>query len=118
MVNKRRVGSAYEEKAASYLEGKGFTLIERNYYAPEGEIDLIASCGAYIVFIEVKARSSRAYGLGREAVTAKKQRRISACAMRYLIENALTDRAVRFDVVEFDGGVVSHIPNAFEYCGS
>ena len=72
--------------------------------------------GETTVFIEVKARSSRNMGLGREAVTYAKQRNIIKAASAYLTENGLWDAPVRFDVAEVDlvECRVEYIKNAFQ----
>ena len=65
-MNKRRVGSVYEEKAAEYLEKDGYRILKRNFYCRSGEIDLIASgkegSGSVLVFVEVKYRFSDSIG--------------------------------------------------------
>ena len=111
----RARGAAGEAQAADYLAAQGMEILARNFSIRGGEIDLIAQDGAYIVFIEVKMRTGAYGGLGREAVTTAKQRRICRAAMQYLIQNALTNRFVRFDVVEIQNGTLTHIKNAFPY---
>ena len=69
-ISKGRRG---ENIAAEYLVRQGFVLLERNYRRLGCEVDIIAMDGKTTVFIEVKARSSRNMGLGREAVTYVKQ---------------------------------------------
>ena len=109
-----RYGEALAERA---LKRTGMRLLCRNYRAGHYEIDRIfcerrTGC---IVFVEVKARSGTAYGLGREAVTPQKQRFLRQAAERYLFENGLLDAPCRFDVVEVDlnDGSVKRIENAF-----
>ncbi len=57
--NKRQTGAAYEEQAARFLLEQGYQILERNYRCRQGEIDVIARDGSYLVFVEVKYRSSR-----------------------------------------------------------
>ena len=52
--NKRETGASQEERAARWLEAKGFRIMERNFHCRQGEIDLVAMEGRYLVFIEVK----------------------------------------------------------------
>ncbi len=101
--------------AQSYLEKRGFVLLEKNYRMGRYEIDLIMKDGAYIVFIEVKARTGKGEILGREAVNKTKQRHILCAAQGYLQEKNAFDAFVRFDVaeVELHSGEVTHIPGAF-----
>ncbi|MCE5234689.1 MAG: YraN family protein [Eubacteriales bacterium] len=115
MNEKRVLGNLGEDAALAYFKKRGYALCARNYRAERCEIDLILREGACTVFVEVKARSSGRYGLGREAVTAAKQNNILRAAKHYLMENVLFEAPVRFDVAEFDPatGHIEHIKNAF-----
>lgn len=117
-MNKRSIGSLYEQKAASYLESKGVRILERNFRCRSGEVDLIAKDGKYLVFIEVKYRHlNRGAGGAAEAVDLKKQRIISRVANFYLMFHCRKeDTPCRFDVVAFDGEEICWYQNAFEYC--
>ena len=100
-----------------YLQNKGYVVLARNYRIKTGEIDLVVKDGEYIVFVEVKFRSSLGYGYPREAVGSTKQKRIMNTAMHYLHKNKLTNCDIRFDVVEVlkqHGQLyASHIEDAF-----
>ena len=109
-------GKLGEVRAEQYLEQKGYTILARNFVSPGSEIDLIASDGRVIVFVEVKLRSL-SYASGREAVTIAKQKRICKGAMYYMMRNGLMNRQARFDVIEIQGECVTHIENAFAYQG-
>lgn len=116
-INKRKIGSDYEEMAVSYLKEKGYEILERNFQAKLGEIDIIAKKGEVIVAFEVKYRSSNRYGSPQVAVTKKKQQHISRVFMLYILKNKLSlDRPYRFDVLALTkDGEIKHIENAFEY---
>lgn len=105
-----------EVRAEQYLAQQGYAIIKRNYRVPGAEIDLIAVKGQLIVFVEVKTRKGGA-ALGRLAVSAAKQRRVSVGALRYMAQNGWLDRQARFDVIEIQGDQITHIPNAFPYQG-
>ena len=109
-------GRRGEDIAAACLAQKGYRILERNYRRMRCEVDIIAAQGDVLVFVEVKARSSSAMGLGRESVTAAKQKNIITAAQCYIAERELQDTAGRFDVVEVDlsSGRINHIINAFE----
>lgn len=114
MGESREKGSAYEQKAAGFLEEKGYRILERNFYSKYGEIDLIARDGEYLVFLEVKYRASGQGGHPLEAVNAKKQQRIKKAARYYLWRRGLPeDTACRFDVIGFLGEEAMHIEDAF-----
>ena len=117
MGNNRRVGSEYEERAALYLEGMGYRILERNFRCRLGEIDLVARHKGYLVFVEVKYRRSERYGAPAEAVGYQKQRTISKVAQYYLMRRGLGSRMpVRFDVVSVLGEDIEVYENAFEFC--
>lgn len=92
-------GAAGEILAARFLRDKGYTVVASNYRCRQGEIDIIATHGRYIVFVEVKTRRSDALYAPREAVTAAKQRRLLQTAAIYLARTAISLQP-RFDVVE------------------
>ncbi|MES2202959.1 MAG: YraN family protein [Patescibacteria group bacterium] len=54
---KRQLGDQGEEVACKYLAGKGYTVLERNYLKPWGEIDILAEKAKRLYFIEVKSVS-------------------------------------------------------------
>jgi len=114
-MNTRRQGELGERAAEEYLAERGMELVVRNLRYPCGEIDLVMHDGGYTVFVEVKRRDGTRYGMGREAVTLTKRRRICAVALRYLRAEGKLGAPVRFDVVEIHGGDVTHLPNAFPY---
>lgn len=99
----RRRGTAGEDLAATYLTGKGYRIMQRNFYfGRNGEIDIVARDGEVLVFIEVKARTSSMYGTPEEAVTAAKQRTIRFAAQGYCYIHNIADTECRFDVVAID----------------
>lgn len=91
-------GGAAESLAAAFLERQGLRILERNYRCRFGEIDLVARSGTLLVFVEVRARKSEAFGGAAGSITATKRRRIVAAA-RHFIAARKVDRACRFDVV-------------------
>ncbi len=85
-INKSKTGSRYEEQAAAFLEKQGLLVIEKNFRCKSGEIDLIARDGKYLVFVEVKYRSSsKESGYAAAAVDWRKQKRISQAAQFFLL---------------------------------
>ncbi|HAE45010.1 MAG TPA: YraN family protein [Lachnospiraceae bacterium] len=115
-MNKRAVGSDYEEKACEFLQTQGFSVLERNFRCRRGEIDIIAREGKYLVFVEVKYRTTRSQGEPEAAVDFRKQRRISRVALYYLTVRGYPETtSCRFDVVGVDPDGFSLIRNAFDY---
>ncbi|MGN0158068.1 MAG: YraN family protein [Brotaphodocola sp.] len=112
--SKRTLGSRYEQLAAEYLTRHGMQILERNFRCRQGEIDLIAKDGRYLVFTEVKYRRSIEKGEPAEAVTAAKQQRIRNSAGYYLYKNRYgEDTPCRFDVVSILDSDIRWIKNAF-----
>jgi putative endonuclease len=95
-----RPGRQGEETAAAFLRTRGYRILEHNYRCPVGEIDLIAEQNGVLCFVEVKSRSSLAYGSPAEAVNRAKQRHLARAASYYLTtRRSGGDVACRFDVV-------------------
>lgn len=115
-MNKRQTGASYEEKAARWLESLGLQVLEKNYRCRQGEIDLIAKDGEYLVFVEVKYRRTSQKGYPAEAVNRQKQRRIAGAAAYYCYAHRIPEnQPCRFDVVSILGEEMEYIKNAFEY---
>lgn len=113
-MNKRVIGDSEEILAVQYLEERGYTVIDRNFRCKMGEIDIVASNEGYLVFIEVKYRSSLKYGDPAQAVNIKKQRTIYKVAQFYILKNNISQSTpVRFDVVTIVGNEINIIKNAF-----
>ena len=98
-MNRRSVGKQHEERATAFLESRGYQILERNFTAPRGEIDLIAEDEQYILFTEVKLRKSAAFAPARASVDRRKQARLRTTAELYLAQFP-TGRQPRFDVAE------------------
>ena len=101
---KDALGRFGEDLAAQHLQRSGFTLLDRNWRCRDGEIDIVAidnTARGTVVFVEVKTRSSEAFGAPAEAVTPVKVRRMRRVASRWLAERPDDERwpEVRFDVV-------------------
>lgn len=107
------LGSEAEAIACSYLEKIDYKIIEKNFRCRSGEIDIIALHQGYIVFIEVKYRTTNQCGYPREAVNYYKQRNLTKVASYYLLINQAYDKSCRFDVVEITGKHIELIQNAF-----
>ena len=92
-------GAIGEVLAARFLRDKKYTILSSNFRCRQGEVDIIAQDGQYIVFVEVKTRSSDSMYTAREAVTTAKQRKLIVTAGVYL-SRFETKLQPRFDVVE------------------
>ena len=111
-------GAWGEECAAAYLCRHGYRILARNYSCRFGEIDIIAADRHYVVFVEVKTRSSCDYGMPAEAVDEAKRDRYERIAALFLQGFHVVDVPVRFDIVSIvaispDRAMIRHHINAF-----
>ncbi len=114
---RKMLGKAGEDRAARFLAKQGYKILERNYRVPSGEIDLIALHKGEVVFVEVKTRTSDAFGAPELAVTPRKQRQMVKAALGYIKYKKLHQVPCRFDVVainEASEKEIELIQNAFE----
>jgi putative endonuclease len=98
MTDKIKTGTDGEDRAAEFLKQKGFVILERNYRFKKSEIDLIVSRGNWLVFIEVKTRTSTAFGHPEEFVDYHKKKMIFAGALEYMTVKNWQGN-VRYDIV-------------------
>ena len=115
-IDRRKIGTAYEQEAVLFLKQKGYRIIARNYYCKQGEIDIIAeSADDVLVYCEVKYRSNDEHGSPFEAVGYAKRRRLGRAASLHFAMKHYDDKKVcRFDVIGIYGnGRIEHIENAF-----
>lgn len=107
-----------ENEAAKYLEDLGYEIICKNFRCMNGEIDIIAKDGNEYVFVEVKTRTNRSYGEGRDAVDNNKQKHIKKAAKYFIYKNGLESAFIRMDVIEIylkNGiNILNHIKQAIE----
>ena len=114
-MNRRKLGSRYEQIAAEWMHQQGFVLLEHSFRCRLGEIDLIALEGNILVFTEVKYRRNAKLGRPEEAVDLRKQKRIMMAAAVYLQKHPEYIGAVcRFDVAAVLGNELRYIRHAFE----
>lgn len=99
LTNNRSMGSLGEQIATEYLEGTGYSIIDRNWRGNRCELDLIALDKSCLVFVEVKTRTSARFGTPIEAVTPAKLDNMTRAAFAWLSAHRIQHRAIRFDVV-------------------
>lgn len=115
-MNTRKTGAQKEEQVCAYLLSQGVTIKERNFRCWQGEIDIIGEADGYLVFFEVKYRSSGAKGHAAEAVGTTKQKTICRVCDYYRYTRHYPETTpVRFDVVALEAGTLTWIKNAFMY---
>ena len=112
-MNTKIYGIQGETLAKQFLRDKKYSILEKNYTTKIGEIDIIAKKDDIIVFVEVKARNSKRFGMPRESVTIYKQNKIRKVATLYLLKRKLSNAKVRFDCIEVLGDTVTHLEGCF-----
>jgi len=98
------IGRAAEAAAARHLERIGYRILQNNFRARGGELDVVAMDGAALAIVEVRYRASDRFGGGAASITAGKRQRIIRAARALLLTQPLLARLpARFDVVEVSG---------------
>ncbi|KEO82901.1 YraN family protein [Tumebacillus flagellatus] len=120
---RKQLGDFGEGVASEYLLRGGYTILARNWRRRGGELDIVATDGRALVFVEVRTRSTRHFGTAEESVDWRKQRQVRKMASCFLYEGEAGEngyRDIRFDVVtvyvDRDSGEVRsirHLPHAF-----
>ena len=100
MYTRHILGKNGEDEAVKYLEKQGYTIIERNFMCKQGEIDIIALNEKYLVFVEIKSRTSNEFGLPSESVTERKKKHMIKAIQYYLYKRNLENVNIRIDVIE------------------
>jgi putative endonuclease len=108
-MSSKETGKLGEDIACRYLERKGYIITERNYWKKWGEIDIVASKGNTIHFVEVKSVSRENIGyVSTEHNTYRaednmhpwKMQRLSRVIKTYLLDKAVSDETNwQFDVI-------------------
>ncbi|NOZ54654.1 MAG: YraN family protein [Gammaproteobacteria bacterium] len=115
----RQIGDANETLARHYLEAKGFTLVEKNFNCKFGEIDLVMIDHDYLVFVEVRYRTSMNFGSGAETVNQAKQSKLITSALCFLQRHKkFAQWNCRFDILSItrknQQPAIEWIPDAFQ----
>ncbi|WP_314501958.1 YraN family protein [uncultured Microbacterium sp.] len=105
MAHKDVLGRAGEERAARYLQSRGYTVLDRNWRIREGELDLVAASGAELVVVEVKTRRGEGFGHPLEAIDRRKQSRLWRLAMAWIAAHPdeAQGRRLRIDAIAIVG---------------
>ena len=98
-TSRQALGRWGEAIAAEFLENQGYFIIERNRRTPYGEIDLVAQDGAVLVFVEVKTRTSDAFGFPEESITSQKREHLISAAQAILQSMSNRPNLWRIDVI-------------------
>jgi len=112
----QQIGAKGEELAKNHLKSLNYTILETNWRSNHLEVDIIAQNEHFIVFCEVKTRSSNIMGSPESFVTPLKQRNLIKAAHHYVVSKNI-NKEVRFDIISvLSKGLmheIHHIPDAF-----
>lgn len=109
----QRLGDAAEEQVAEQLAASGWTVLGRNLRFGRNEVDILAVDSgppATLVVVEVRWRTSRAFGVGEETFDWRKRGHLRAAVGRLLDSSALADGTalprlpIRIDLVIVEPG--------------
>lgn len=120
MATASQTGAHGEEVAARHLLAHGYSIRHRNWRHNHGELDIVAERDGVIVFVEVRARRSDAFGTPEESLLPRKRAKLIETAQAYLAAHALEDAACRIDVIMLDLDArlavkrLAHIESAIE----
>jgi putative endonuclease len=118
----RKAGEEAEAAACAFLEDRGMRIVERNFRARGGEIDIVAREKDVLVFVEVRFREGEGFGAPEETVGLAKRRKIVSAARAYLSRVPWNSwKEARFDVIAVVGkgpdAVLRHYAGAFDARG-
>ena len=116
---RRWFGTRSERAAERFLRALGYKVIARNYTCPLGELDMVATDGKCVIFIEVRSTEQEGFDRPAASVDSAKQIRLTRLALDFLKRHGLLDRPARFDVLalSWPSGQstpnINHYPDAF-----
>lgn len=108
MSDKIKTGRKGEDLAAEFLKDNGYEIVERNFRFKKSEIDLIAKKADWLLFVEVKTRTSFSYGEPEEFVTLAQANKIFEAAEEYIFSRDWQGN-VRFDVISVKLGLETEV---------
>jgi len=116
----KNLGNLGEWVAGQYLKNRGYAILNNHYTARWGEIDLVVQDQKEIVFVEVKSKSSKRFGMPVEAVTEQKLSRLIKTIHCYLQEERLNELKYRIDVISiifssFMPPAIQHFKNVIPF---
>ncbi len=99
VMDRQKVGKLGEKAAQKFLKKQGYRIRETGFRCRHGEIDIIAQKKAYLVFVEVRAKTSLEFGTPEESITQAKKERLIASALTYTTSHNNLPSLWRIDFV-------------------
>jgi len=101
-MNRQEVGKLGEKTARKFLKKRGYRIRETGFRCPHGEIDIVAQQKDYLVFVEVRTKSSLDFGTPEESITQAKKKKLIASALTYINTHQKLPSLWRIDVVAIE----------------
>lgn len=118
MAEHNDIGKLGEEIAANFLDQQGYEILERNWKFEKAEVDIIAQKDDFLVAVEVKTRTTDAFGLPQEFLKPAQIKRLVKAVDEYMQQHKIANE-VRFDVIaviiQKNDHTLEHITDAFYY---
>ena len=116
MGKHNELGKKGEQLAVDFLIENGYSIVEQNYRFDRAEVDIIAKKEDVLAIIEVKTRTTDAFGNPQDFVKPKQIKNLVKAVNEYVVENGL-DTEVRFDIIAIlknkNNLDIEHIQDAF-----
>ena len=111
----RNTGRRGEDLAHRFLRRRGFVITARNWRPPQGggEIDIVARDGEYLVFVEVKTRTSGQWNAPERDIDHDKMVALRRAARDYVRRSGADPAKLRFDVIAITGAKLEYLADAF-----
>lgn len=118
MAQHNELGREGEQMAVEFLQKAGYTILQTNWVYQKAEIDVLAKKEGILAVVEVKTRSTTAFGLPQDFVNPKKIQLLVKAVNEYILQNDL-DLETRFDIIAIhksaNGYEIDHLEDAFYY---
>jgi len=101
-MKRKQLGNLGEKLARDFLKKNGYHIRETNFKCPKGEIDIVAEKDDYLVFVEVRTKSSPEFGTPEESITRLKKEKMVASAFTYLSTHQDLPLQWRLDLVAIE----------------
>src|SRR4030042_4257402 len=98
-MDRQEVGKRGEKAAQKFLKKRGYRIRETGFRCRHGEIDIVAQKKDCLVFVEVRTKTSSAFGTPEESMTAAKKKKLVATALAYINDHDKLPAQWRIDFV-------------------
>lgn len=115
MALHNEIGHLGEDAACEYLSKRGYRIVERNWRLGNIEIDIIAENADYIVFVEVKTRTTTFADINPEEFVDEHKRRFMTVAGNGYIKHTKSNKNLRFDICGIIWNKLTNQPESIHY---